>query len=97
VIVKIQAEVIMKRIRIREFFKDYDNLRKGIVSESQVRMGISFINDLNFRGKIEIFTFIWLFCYLKFRRVLDVSNINVTQGEIALLLKEFKVDNIPNG
>lgn len=26
----------MKRIRIREFFKDYDNLRKGIVSESQV-------------------------------------------------------------
>jgi len=41
---------------------------------------------------INLFVF-----FLKFRRVLDVSNINVTQGEIALLLKEFKVDNIPNG
>jgi hypothetical protein len=29
--------------------------------------------------------------------VLDVSNISVSNGETALLLKEFKVDNIPNG
>ncbi|KAL4466875.1 hypothetical protein ABPG74_010472 [Tetrahymena malaccensis] len=67
VIVKIQAEVVMKRIRIREFFKDYDNLRKGVVSEQQ------------------------------FRRVLDVSNIKLSEQDINLLLSEFKVDNIPNG
>jgi hypothetical protein len=36
VIRKIQAEVIMKRLRIAEFFRDYDPLRKGVVSESQV-------------------------------------------------------------
>ena len=30
---KIQAEVVMKRIRIKEFFKDYDPLRKGTVTE----------------------------------------------------------------
>jgi hypothetical protein len=29
---KIQGEVVMKRIRIKEFFKDYDPLRKGVVS-----------------------------------------------------------------
>jgi hypothetical protein len=29
--------------------------------------------------------------------VLDVSNISVSNGETALLLKEFKVDNIPKG
>jgi len=30
---KIQAEVVMKRLRIKEFFRDFDGLRKGIVSE----------------------------------------------------------------
>ena len=32
VIKKVQAEVVMKRVRIREFFKDYDGLRKGTVT-----------------------------------------------------------------
>jgi len=32
---KIQAEVVMKQIRIREFFKDFDPLKKGVVTESQ--------------------------------------------------------------
>lgn len=27
----------MKQLRIKEFFKDYDNLRKGTVSETQFR------------------------------------------------------------
>ena len=31
----------MKRIRIREFYKDFDPLRKGLVTESQV----NFINS----------------------------------------------------
>lgn len=34
VIKKIQGDVVMKRIRVREFFKDYDPLRKGMVTES---------------------------------------------------------------
>ena len=34
---KIQALVAMKKLRITEFFKDFDNLRKGYVSESQFR------------------------------------------------------------
>ena len=59
-IVKIQAEVIMKRIRIREFFKDYDNLRKGIVSESQVKIRISLIKALNLRGNIQIINFLFV-------------------------------------
>ena len=29
---KIQGEVVMKRVRVKEFFKDYDPLRKGIVT-----------------------------------------------------------------
>lgn len=35
IIEKIQAEVVMKRIRIKEFFKDFDKLRKGTVSQAQ--------------------------------------------------------------
>jgi len=32
VIKKIQGDVVMKRLRIREFFKDFDPLRKGLVT-----------------------------------------------------------------
>ena len=34
---KIQAEVVMRQIRIKEFFKDYDSLRKGVVTENQFK------------------------------------------------------------
>jgi hypothetical protein len=30
-----QALVVMKRIRIREFFEDYDKLRKGVTTRQQ--------------------------------------------------------------
>lgn len=33
---KIQAEVYKNRIRVREFFHDFDKLRKGTVSEAAV-------------------------------------------------------------
>lgn len=36
VINKIQAQCVMKRIRINEFFKDFDGLRKGTVTAEQV-------------------------------------------------------------
>jgi Ca2+-binding EF-hand superfamily protein len=57
----------MKRLRTREFFKDYDPLRKGTISESQ------------------------------FKRVLHVSNINLSEKEIECIITKYKVDNIPNG
>ena len=34
---KVQAMVVMKQLRIKEFFKDYDPLRKGTVTDSQVK------------------------------------------------------------
>ena len=47
---KIQAEVVMKKLRIKEFFKDFDGLRKGTVTETQFRRildmtGISLSDD----------------------------------------------------
>jgi len=33
---KIQAEVYKNRIRVTEFFRDFDKLRKGYVSEAAV-------------------------------------------------------------
>jgi len=33
---RIQAEVLKQRIRIKEFFRDFDKLRKGVVSEAGV-------------------------------------------------------------
>jgi len=41
---KIQAEVVMKKIRIKEFFKDFDGLRKGTVTESQFRRILDMTN-----------------------------------------------------
>lgn len=38
-----------------------------------------------------------IFNKIKFKRVLDVSNIKLNDHDINLLLGEFKVDNIPNG
>ena len=34
---KIQGECVMKQIRIKEFFKDFDGLKKGTVTETQFR------------------------------------------------------------
>jgi len=41
---KIQAEVVMKKLRIKEFFKDFDNLRKGTVTETQFRRILDMTN-----------------------------------------------------
>ena len=64
---KIQAEVVMKRLRIREFFKDFDPLRKGTITEQQ------------------------------FRRVLHISNLNISESDISVLLAQYKIDQLPNG
>ena len=40
---KIQSEVWQKGIRIREFFLDFDRLRKGVVSEDKVNFQSSFV------------------------------------------------------
>ena len=33
---RIKAEVVMKHIRIQEYFRDYDKLRKGVITKDQV-------------------------------------------------------------
>ncbi len=33
--VRLQASVVMKRVRIEEFFYDFDKLRKGMVTKNQ--------------------------------------------------------------
>jgi hypothetical protein len=46
----LQAEVTLKRLRIREFFLDYDGLRKNIVTGLQFRRILNSLN-LNFTDK----------------------------------------------
>lgn len=48
---RLQALVAKDRIRIREFFIDFDKLRKGTVGEAAV----SFINTYNIQNFILIF------------------------------------------
>ncbi len=42
---KIRAECFMKQLRIKEFFLDYDNLRKGTVTKFQLKRILN-INNL---------------------------------------------------
>lgn len=44
VLKRIQAEVTLRRIRIREFFIDFDNLRKNIVTGFQFRRILNTLN-----------------------------------------------------
>jgi hypothetical protein len=57
---KIQAEVVMKKLRLKEFFKDFDGLRKGTVTETQ------------------------------FRRILDMTGIQLNDDEYGALLTKYK-------
>lgn len=41
---RIQAEVVAKRVRIREFFLDFDGLRKNIVTGDQFKRIINMLN-----------------------------------------------------
>jgi len=38
---KIQAEAYKHRIRVKEYFRDFDKLRKGVVSEAHVFLKFS--------------------------------------------------------
>lgn len=47
---RIRSTVVMKRMRIEEFFRDYDKLRKGRVTRLEFKrilsaMGFNFTND----------------------------------------------------
>ncbi len=42
---RLQAEVLEKRIRIGEYFRDFDKLRKGVISEAAVRSRSTFLGD----------------------------------------------------
>jgi len=41
---RIKAEVFKKQIRIKEFFNDFDRLRKGTVTEDKFRSAMSMLN-----------------------------------------------------
>jgi Ca2+-binding EF-hand superfamily protein len=41
---RLQAQVVMKRVRIEEFFKDFDKLRKGKVTVTQFKTVLSMLN-----------------------------------------------------
>jgi len=41
---RLQAKVVMKRIRIEEFFQDFDKLRKGKVSKNQFESILSMLS-----------------------------------------------------
>lgn len=41
---RLQAQVVMKRVRIEEFFRDFDKLRKGRVTVPQFRTVLSMLN-----------------------------------------------------
>ena len=41
---RLQALVVMKRVRIEEFFRDFDKLRKGRVTVPQFRSVLSMLN-----------------------------------------------------
>jgi len=41
---RLQATVVMKRVRIEEFFFDFDKLRKGKVTKNQFKSIMSMLN-----------------------------------------------------
>lgn len=41
---RLQAIVVMKRVRVEEFFRDFDKLRKGKVTVPQFRTVLSMLN-----------------------------------------------------
>lgn len=59
VIRRLQAEVTLRRIRIREFFLDYDGLRKNIVTGDQFKRILSTLNiqltDSEFNEILKIY------------------------------------------
>ena len=56
---RVQAEVTLKRIRIREFFLDFDGLRKNIVTGEQFKRILGnlniFLSDTEFIEVVRIY------------------------------------------
>lgn len=50
---RLQALVVMKRVRIEEFFRDFDKLRKGRVTVPQFRSVLSMLNFSLSAGEFE--------------------------------------------
>jgi hypothetical protein len=54
---RLQADVLKDRIRIKQFFIDFDRLRKGYVGEAGVQQDYSFnslVQDLSRNPKFQI-------------------------------------------
>lgn len=50
---RLQAEVLKDRIRIKEFFHDFDRLRKGFVGEAAVITPLQILNSYSFAPASE--------------------------------------------
>lgn len=74
----IKAEVFKKQIRIREFFFDFDRLRKGIVTEDKVNFFIFSLIYLNF------------FSFFKFRSSLSMLGMHLYEKDISSLINKYK-------
>jgi len=53
---RLQAAVVMKRVRIEEFFFDFDKLRRGKVSKNQFEQILSMLNFNLSRDEFDTLT-----------------------------------------
>eukprot|EP01016_Furgasonia_blochmanni_P015088 TRINITY_DN1811_c0_g2_i3.p1 TRINITY_DN1811_c0_g2~~TRINITY_DN1811_c0_g2_i3.p1 ORF type:complete len:956 (-),score=361.13 TRINITY_DN1811_c0_g2_i3:227-3094(-) len=77
------AEVFLKQIRVREFFQDFDRLRKGTVTEDKVK-----------RKRFECAVSSSLYYSLvQFRSALAMLNIYMVEKEIEDLLQRYRTSD----
>jgi Ca2+-binding EF-hand superfamily protein len=77
---KIQSKVVEKRIRISDFFKDFDSLRKGYCTAGQLKTVLTIsdlakeVNKNDFAHLVEAYTREdGMFCYALFCRDVDAA------------------------
>lgn len=80
---KLKAEIVMRKIRIQEFFIDFDKLRKGYITPDQFRRvleltGLQITND-QFQMLLDKYTLPnKMFDYASFSR--NIKSILTTKG-----------------
>ena len=74
---RLQAVVVMKRVRIEEFFRDFDKLRKGKVTVPQFRTVLSMLNfpltEAEFASLAQRYNADGHFAYAKFCATINLA------------------------
>ena len=74
---RLQALVVMKRVRIEEFFRDFDKLRKGKVTVPQFRTVLSMLNfpltEAEFASLAQRYNIDGHFAYAKFCATINLA------------------------